>query len=142
MIVGDIDLKTATATAEKYFGKWAQGAVTNPTYTQPQPPASTYVALVDRPNSVQSIVSVAYPVNLKTGTQEAIKARVLNEILGGSFSARLMQNLREKHGYTYGASTQLNSDFLVGRFQAGASVRNEVTDSLCVRVHERTQSHR
>jgi zinc protease len=129
VIVGDIDLKMATATAEKYFGKWTQGAVTNPTYTQPQPPASTYVALVDRPNSVQSIVSVAYPVNLKTGTQEAIKARVLNEILGGSFSARLMQNLREKHGYTYGASSQLNSDFLVGRFQAGASVRNEVTDS-------------
>lgn len=129
VIVGDIDLKTATASAEKYFAKWTQGPVTNPTYTQPQPPASTYVALVDRPNSVQSVISVAYPVNLKTGSQEAIKARVLNQILGGSFSARLMQNLREKHGYTYGASSQLNSDFLVGQFQAGASVRNEVTDS-------------
>lgn len=129
VVVGDIDLKTATGAAEKYFGKWAQGPVTNPTYTQPQPPASTYVALVDRPNSVQSVISIAYPVNLKTGSQDAIKARVLNQILGGSFSARLMQNLREKHGYTYGASSQLNSDFLVGLFQAGASVRNEVTDS-------------
>lgn len=129
VIVGDIDIKTASAAAEKYFGKWAQGPVTNPTYKQPTPPAKTYVALVDRPNSVQSVISVAYPVNLKTGSQEAIKARVLNQILGGSFSARLMQNLREKHGYTYGASSQLNSDFLVGNFQAGASVRNEVTDS-------------
>lgn len=129
VIVGDIDLKTATASAEKHFGNWTQGAVTNPTYTQPQPPASTYVALVDRPNSVQSVISVAYPVNLKTGSQEAIKARVLNQILGGSFSSRLMQNLREAHGYTYGASSQLSSDFLVGQFQAGASVRNEVTDS-------------
>jgi zinc protease len=128
-IVGDIDLKTATSAAEKYFGKWTQGSVTNPTYTQPQPPATTYVALVDRPNSVQSVISIAYPVNLKTGSQEAIRARVLNQILGGSFSARLMQNLREKHGYTYGANSQLNSDFLVGFFQAGASVRNEVTDS-------------
>ncbi|HZY82911.1 MAG TPA: pitrilysin family protein, partial [Cyclobacteriaceae bacterium] len=129
VIVGDIDMKTASAAAEKYFGKWTQGSVTNPTYTQPTPPAKTYVALVDRPNSVQSVISVAYPVNLKTGSQEAIKARVLNQILGGSFSARLMQNLREKHGYTYGASSQLTSDFLVGNFQAGASVRNEVTDS-------------
>jgi predicted Zn-dependent peptidase len=128
-IVGDIDLKTATAAAEKYFAKWPQGTVTNPTYAQPQPPASTYVALVDRPNSVQSVISIAYPLNLKTGSQEAIKARVLNQVLGGSFSARLMQNLREKHGYTYGASSQMNSDFLVGLFQAGASVRNEVTDS-------------
>jgi predicted Zn-dependent peptidase len=133
VIVGDIDLKTATAAAEKYFGKWEQGAVTNPAYKQPAPPAKTYVALVDRPNSVQSVISIAYPVNLKTGSQDAIKARVLNQILGGSFSARLMQNLREKHGYTYGASSQLSSDFLVGIFQAGASVRNEVTDSS---VHE------
>jgi zinc protease len=129
VIVGDIDVKTATAAAEKYFGKWAQGVVTNPTYKLPAPPAKTYVALVDRPNSVQSVISVAYPVYLKTGSQEAIRARVLNQILGGSFSARLMQNLREKHGYTYGASSQLNSDFLIGNFQAGASVRNEVTDS-------------
>jgi zinc protease len=128
-IVGDIDLKTATAAAEKYFGKWIPGNVTNPTYAQPQPPAATYVALVDRPNSVQSVISIAYPVNLKTGSQEAIRARVLNQVLGGDFSARLMQNLREKHGYTYGASSQLTSDFLVGIFQAGASVRNEVTDS-------------
>jgi len=129
VVVGDIDLKTATAAAEKYFGKWTQGPVTNPTYTQPQPPASTYVALVDRPNSVQSVISIAYPVNLKTGSQEAIRARVLNQVLGGSFSARLMQNLREAHGYTYGASSALTSDFLIGQFQAGASVRNEVTDS-------------
>lgn len=129
VIVGDIDMKTATAAAEKYFGQWTQGAVTNPTYTQPQPPASTYVALVDRPNSVQSVISIAYPVNLKTGSQEAIKARVLNQILGGSFSARLNQNLREAHGFTYGATSQLASDFLIGSFQAGASVRNEVTDS-------------
>jgi zinc protease len=128
-IVGDIDLKTATAAAEKYFGKWEQGAVTNPTYQQPSAPKKTYVALVDRASSVQSVISVTYPVNLKTGSQEAIKARVLNQILGGSFSARLMQNLREKHGFTYGASSQLNSDFLVGSFNAGASVRNEVTDS-------------
>ncbi len=129
VIVGDIDLKTATAASEKYFGKWTQGAVTNPTYKQPTAPAKTFVALVDRPNSVQSVISVTYPVNLKTGSQEAIKARVLNQVLGGSFSARLNQNLREKHGFTYGSTSQLNSDFLIGSFNAGASVRNEVADS-------------
>lgn len=129
VIVGDVDMKAANAAAEKYFGKWAAGTAVNPTYAQPKAPAKTYVALVDRPNSVQSVISIGYPVNLKTGSPEAIRARVLNQILGGSFSARLMQNLREKHGYTYGASSQLNSDFLIGNFNAGASVRNEVTDS-------------
>jgi zinc protease len=129
VIVGDIDMKAAKATAEKYFNKWTPGEVKNPTYNKPQPPAKTYVALVDRPQSVQSVISIAYPVDLKTGSQEAIKARVMNQILGVGFSARLMQNLREKHGYTYGASSSLNSDFLIGNFSAGASVRNEVTDS-------------
>lgn len=129
IIVGDIDLKTAKSISEKYFAKWAPGEVKNPTYTQPKEPAKTYVALVDRPASVQSVINITYPVDLKPGTQDAIKARVTNQILGVGFSARLNQNLREKHGFTYGAGSQLNPDNLVGSFNAAASVRNEVTDS-------------
>jgi zinc protease len=98
IIVGDIDLKTAKAHAEKYFAKWPAGTIKSPTYVQPKEPTKTYVALVDRPTSVQSVINIAYPVDLKPGTQDAIKARVTNQILGGGFSARLMQNLREKHG--------------------------------------------
>jgi len=90
--------------------------------------------LVDRPASVQSIINITYPVNLKVGSEEVIKARVMNQILGGSFSARLNQNLREEHGYTYGANSQLSSDDLVGRFIASASVRNEVTDSAVYQI--------
>jgi zinc protease len=129
IIVGDIDLKTAKSLTEKYFSKWAAGEVKYPTYTQPKEPAKTYVAMVDRPASVQSVINIAYPVDLMPGTQDAIKTRVTNQILGGGFSSRLMQNLREKHGYTYGARSQLSPDNLVGNFNASASVRNEVTDS-------------
>jgi zinc protease len=129
IIVGDIDLKTAKSISEKYFAKWVPGEVKNPTYPQPKEPAKTYVALVDRPASVQSVINITYPVDLKPGTQDAIKARVTNQILGVGFSARLNQNLREKHGFTYGAGSQLNPDNLIGSFNASASVRNEVTDS-------------
>ncbi len=129
VIVGDIDLKSAKTLSEKYFNKWVAGEVKNPTYTQPQAAAKTVVALVDRPSSVQSVINVSYPAELKPGTPDVIKSRVTNEILGGSFSARLMQNLREKHGYTYGSYSRLNSDKLIGNFNASASVRNEVTDS-------------
>lgn len=129
IIVGDIDLKTAKSLSEKYFARWAKGEVKNPTYTQPKEPAKIYVALVDRAASVQSVINITYPVDLKPGTQDAIKARVTNQVLGGGFSSRLMQNLREKHGYTYGARSQLSPDNLVGNFVASASVRNEVTDS-------------
>jgi predicted Zn-dependent peptidase len=129
IIVGDIDLKTAKSLTEKYFAKWTAGEVKNPTYAQPQEPSKTYVALVDRASSVQSVINISYPVNLMPGTQDAIKTRVTNQILGGGFSSRLMQNLREKHGYTYGARSQLSPDNLIGNFNASASVRNEVTDS-------------
>lgn len=131
-IVGDIDLKTAKNLAEKYFGKWAAGEVKNPTYTVPKMPAKTFVALVDRSASVQSVINISYPVELKPGTPDVIKSRVTNQILGGDFSARLMQNLREKRGFTYGAYSQLNSDKLIGSFNTSASVRNEVTDSAIV----------
>src|SRR5690606_8979191 len=93
-IVGDIDVKTAKKIAEKYFGKWQRGEVTDPTYNVPQPPRQTYVALVDRPASVQSVINIGYPVTLKPGEPEVIKAGVMNQILGGGFSSRLMQNLR------------------------------------------------
>jgi len=128
-IVGDIDFKTAKALVEKYFSKWTPGDVKNPTYALPKEPTKTYVALVDRSASVQSVVNIGYPVELKPGTPDVIKARVTNQILGGGFSARLNQNLREKNGFTYGANSALNSDNMIGNFNASASVRNEVTDS-------------
>jgi hypothetical protein len=79
------------------------------------------------------VIDVTYPIDLKPGTQEAITASVLNNILGGSgFQARLMQNLREDKAYTYGAYSSISPDDLVGTFSAGASVRNEVTDSAIV----------
>ncbi|MCW5912207.1 MAG: insulinase family protein [Cyclobacteriaceae bacterium] len=129
VIVGDIDLKTARSLVEKYFNKWQQGEVKNATYTQPKEPAKTYVALVDRPASVQSVINISYPVDLKPGPPDAITSRVLNQILGVGSAGRLFKNLRETHGYTYGAYSQLSTDKLVGNFNASASVRNEVTDS-------------
>jgi zinc protease len=129
VIVGDVDFKNGKVLAEKYFAKWTGGEVKNQTFAKPIEPTKTFVALVDRPTSVQSVINVSYPVELKTGSLDAIKARVTNQILGGGFSARLNQNLREKHGYTYGSNSQLSADHLIGNFNASASVRNEVTDS-------------
>ncbi len=133
VMVGDITLKEAKKIAAKNFSEWEAGSIKNESFAVPKAPEKTFVALVDRPSSVQSIINITYPVELKVGSEDVIKVRVMNQILGGSFSARLNQNLREKHGYTYGSSSQLSSDDLVGRFIASASVRNEVTDSA---VHE------
>lgn len=132
-IVGDITKKDAEKLVRKHFEDWEKGEVPSQEYDQPQMPEETTVALVDRPASVQSIVNITYPIVLEPGHPDVIKARVANQILGGGSSARLFMNLRETHGYTYGSYSSISSDKLVGRFNANASVRNEVTDSA---VHE------
>src|SRR5690606_6752204 len=127
--VGDINQKEAEKLVKKYFSDWKKGDVPKAEYPMPKAPEETIIALVDRPNAVQSVINVTYPVALKPGHPDVVKSNVMNQILGGAFSSRLNMNLREKNGYTYGATSSLVSDKLVGSFRASASVRNEVTDS-------------
>lgn len=133
IIVGDIKASVAKKKAEQYFGKWKRGDVPEHKFEVPQAPSKTRVAFVHKPGAVQSVIHVTYPVSLKPNSADLMSARVMNNILGGgSFSGRLMQNLREDKAYTYGARSRLSSDRLVGEFRAFASVRNEVTDSSVV----------
>lgn len=133
-IVGDITTDDAKALAEKYFGKWEKKEVPTHEYATPVAPEGTQVAISHKDGAVQSVINITYPIDLKPGSDDAIAAEVMNEILGGGvFSGRLMQNIREDKGYTYGARSELSSNRLVGYFYAGAEVATEVTDSA---VHE------
>ena len=128
-IVGDVTLADAKKMAEKYFGKWEKGTVPSATYPAVPQPNGAIVQFVTREGAVQSVIGVTYPIDLKPGTPDVIKAKVLNEILGGSSQGRLFLNLREKHGWTYGSYSQIANDDVVGHFQAYAKARNVVTDS-------------
>ena len=129
IFVGDIEPATAKTLAEKSFGNWKKGMVTKQNFAKPVKPTQTYVAIVDRPASVQSVVAIAAAVDLYPGSNNDIPGSVMNNILGGGFSGRLFANLREKHGFTYGAYSSLSPSRQIGIFQAEASVRNEKTDS-------------
>jgi predicted Zn-dependent peptidase len=130
VIVGDINMETAKAQANKYFGSWAKGDVPKLKVRAPKVPAGNEVVFVPVPGAVQSVIDITYPIDLLPATSDALVASVLNNILGGSgFQTRLMQNLREDKAYTYGAYSEITPDDYVGYFSAGASVRNEVTDS-------------
>jgi len=129
VFVGDIEPAAAKQLAEKNFGGWKKAEVVKSTFPKTKVPEQTYVAIVDRPSSVQSVVAVASTINLAPGTENAIPASVMNNILGGGFSGRLFANLREKHGFTYGAYSTLTPNKQVGIFSAESSVRNVKTDS-------------
>ena len=140
--VGDITVDEAKELTEKYLGDWRKKEVTQKDYKQPKPPLVRKVALSDRPASVQSVINVTYPIDLKKGSDDVIKVSVLSTLLGGSFSSRLMQNLREDKGYTYGAGASLNSDRFVGNFTASTTVRNSVTDSAITEIFNEMQKLR
>lgn len=130
VIVGDINLETAKTQANKYFGTWGKGDVPKLKVRAPKVPAGNEVVFVPVPGAVQSVIDITYPIDLLPATSDALVASVLNNILGGSgFQTRLMQNLREDKAYTYGAYSEIVADDFVGYFSAGASVRNEVSDS-------------
>ena len=130
IIVGDITAAEAKVLVAKNFSDWKQAPVPRNTFSTPQRPAETQVDFVSKIGAVQSVVAVTFPLELKPGGEDVIKTDVMNGILGGGvFSGRLMQNLREKHAYTYGARSSLSPDKRVGSFSARASVRNAVTDS-------------
>ena len=128
-VVGDITVEEAKPLVKKYFGAWKKSEVPAHQYDTPTAPQKTRVALVHKEGSTQSVVNITYPVDLKKNSPDVVKARIMNAILGGGSTARLFMNLREGHGYTYGAYSSLRSDELIGSFNANAKVRNEVTDS-------------
>ncbi|MDQ7816669.1 MAG: insulinase family protein [Melioribacteraceae bacterium] len=133
-IVGDINKAKAKQLVEKYLSKWEKKDVPKMTYPAPKAPVVNKVALVDRSNSVQSVVAVGYPVELKIGSDDAIKASVVNLILGGSATGRLFMNLRESKAYTYGAYSSMSPDRLIGSFTAFTQVRTSVTDSAITEI--------
>lgn len=135
VVVGDITTERAKELAENYFGGWEAGEVPRKNYQTPTPPEGNRVAFGNRPGAIQSVFRVAYPVELTPGHPDLVKVRVMNSILGGGvFSGRLMQNLREDKGYTYGARSNIGTDPLIASFSAGAEVGNDVTDSAITEV--------
>lgn len=128
-VVGDITMAEIKPLIIKYFGGWQKAEVPVAMYSQPSAPLSPKVAFVQRDGAVQSVINVTAPIELKPGSSDEFAAKVANTVLGGGSQGRLFLNLREKHGWTYGSYSSLNSDLLVGSFTAYAKCRNAVTDS-------------
>jgi len=128
-IVGDITKAEALPLMEKYFGSWVKGTPTKAKLVNPTPPSNPEITMSDRPGSKQSTLRFVYPVQNNVGGTDYLKVRLLNNVLGGGATGRLFMNLREKHGYTYGAYSSISADENVAQFTASADVRTEVTDS-------------
>ncbi len=131
LVVGDVTVGEARALVESRFGPWTGGDVAPlPAATAPAPVARAFY-LVDKPGAPQSVIRIGN-VGAPRSTPDYYPLQVMNTLVGGSFTSRLNQNLRETHGYTYGASSAFEMRRLAGPFRASASVATGVTDSSVV----------
>ena len=131
-IVGDISIEEAKEITAQYLVNWKATEFVNATYTGVVAPTENKVSLINKAGAVQSIINITYPINLSPSSEDALRVKVMNNILGGGSSARLFRNLRENKAFTYGAYSSINVDELGSYFNASAKVRNEVTDSAIV----------
>jgi zinc protease len=134
VVVGDVKFKDVKKQVTKLFSNWTAGKAPNATYSNPADVQFTQVNFVDMPNAVQSEISVYNVTNLKMTDKDYFAALLANQILGGGGEGRLFLNLREAHGWTYGAYSSISGDKYVDAFSASTSVRNAVTDSAVVEI--------
>jgi zinc protease len=133
VIVGDVKTKEVKKMVEKLFGKWVKATAPKLTYPNPINVASTQINFVDMPNAVQSEITLINTVNLKVSDADYFPVILANQVYGGDFNSYLNMNLREKHGWTYGARSSVGFDKnLYSEFRANTQVRNSVTDSAVV----------
>ncbi|MBK9976440.1 MAG: insulinase family protein [Gemmatimonadetes bacterium] len=134
VIVGDLDASDARAQLARRLGEWAAtgtAATAAPVTVAARRETSTRVYLVDKPNAAQSVITIGWP-GVDRLSPDYAPLMVMNTLLGASFTSRLNMNLRETHGYTYGASSRFAFRPVPGPFVASAAVRTNVTDSSLV----------
>jgi predicted Zn-dependent peptidase len=128
LVAGDLKADDARQVLERAFGGWEGPPKSRVAPPDLPAPAGNglRVVLIDRPAAVQTVVRFFAPAP-RYRQAARMPLQVLNMLLGGSFTSRLNQNLREKHGYSYGASSSYSFAPSCGFFSAGADVKADVT---------------
>ncbi len=129
LVAGDISADEVKAKLELAFGGWSDSgeAISGDGAAYPKPASDALkVVVVDRPDAVQTVIQFTMPGPVYADPNR-LKYELLSTVLGGTFTSRLNQNLREEHGYTYGARSRFSMGPKVGQFSASSSVRTDVT---------------
>ncbi len=133
-IVGDVKAADILPKIEKALGSWARKDLPIASHPAVAPITGLTIHLLDLPGSVQSSVIVCRGAPSRKDATDLPEVNVMNSILGGGFSGRLFQNLRERNGYTYGSSSAFGYNKEAGYFQATAETRNNVTAAAITEI--------
>lgn len=130
VVVGDVTRAELDPVLDATFAPWkntARDPFTNHHLTEaPTPKGAPRVFLVDRADAPQSVIAVGRR-GVEAQSVAAPPLTRVNAALGGSFTSRLNQDLREEHGWSYGARSSFTWTALRGMFSAVAAVHTEHT---------------
>jgi predicted Zn-dependent peptidase len=128
ILVGDVDAGVLHPEVERAFGGWSGEAAAALAIPRADAPSATRVFLIDKPGAAQSEIRIGHP-GVARSSPDYFPLVVMNTILGGSFTSRLNTNLRETHGFAYGASSGFAMRLGEGPFTASSAVFSAKTDS-------------
>jgi len=126
ILVGDVTPTRARAMVSEAFQKWPAGSVREPHLTTARRTSRKSVHIIHKPEATQSELRVGH-VGLPRRHPDFFPTLVMNAVLGGLFGSRINLNLREVHGYTYGASSYFDWRRGAGPFVVSTAVQSEVT---------------
>ncbi|HMG95502.1 MAG TPA: pitrilysin family protein, partial [Gemmatimonadaceae bacterium] len=128
IVVGDVTPAQVEQKINALFGSWQRADIPQINYSEPPKSGATTIYLIDKPGAAQSSFRIG-EVGVPRSTQDYFALTVMNTILGGSFTSRLNQNLRETRGYTYGAGSRFDMRRAAGPFLASAEIVTAKSDS-------------
>lgn len=125
VVAGDLTEDELLTLVERHLGTWSgAGDAAAPPPVESRP--TRQIVIVDKPASPQTVLRIGQ-IGVARANPDYVPLTVMNAALGGLFSSRINLNLREKHGYTYGASSTFVYRRGPGPFLIGTSVRTDAT---------------
>ncbi len=132
VVAGDMTESEIHSLAEKYFGQWIEtGSIAQ--FPAVRANAPRRIVIVEKSDAPQTVLRIGH-IGVPRSSPDYVAIDVMNTALGGLFSSRINLNLREKHGFTYGASSAFVFRRGPGPFLVGTSVRTDVTARAVVEI--------
>ena len=128
VVTGDVNPEEVITLVNQHFADWQPYSEETPALYIPENVSETQINFIDLPSAVQSEIQVTNLIDLKMSHPDYFPLLVANSILGGDFGSYINMNLREEHGYTYGAFSTFKTDkWTKGSFSIKTKVGNAVT---------------
>ncbi|APW63456.1 M16 family metallopeptidase [Paludisphaera borealis] len=139
IVAGDVTADSILPLLEARLGDWTGAAVDRPEIADPERVDHPRIILLNRPGAPQAVVRVGH-VGIARSDPDFDRLMLLNQVLGGQFTSRLNEKLREERGFTYGVRSSFDCRLGKGPFSIAASLQSDRLAEALEDVHHEVQA--